>query len=180
MTPTHDLFLHYLNIAEAEKKFSTEFTTALSGMIFEPFLPNVLKSSPTIIVYNADQFILNHSEDEIRNEMEQHNITCNVSEVKKTHRSRTIKTIFPTSNMAQNYGNIGINMFCLHIPSFPIRRDKFMKVPQCYVCYAIDSHISTNYPVKEDNPSFMVYSNCSSTNHQHHSYLEHHNLKCVN
>ena len=82
--------------------------------------------------------------------------------------------------MAQKYGDTGINMFWLHIPSFRIRRDKFMKVLQCYICYASDSHISNKCPVKDDNPSFMVCYSCSSTNHRYQSCPEQHNFKCVN
>ena len=62
--PNLYFLLRCLNSAKAEKIFSNEFAIALSGINFELSLPNELKYSCTFFVYNADQFILYHSEEE--------------------------------------------------------------------------------------------------------------------
>ena len=172
--------LHCLNSVEAEKIFSTDFQSALNAINFESVLPYELKSNRTVFIYNVDADTLSHNEDAIKREIEAHNNNQSVCEVIKIPRSRTLKIVFASSTMVRDCIETGIFMFYLHIPGYRIRRDKFIRILQCYVCYEVESHTSRNCPKKQDDPSYKICSNCSSTSHRYQSCPEQTNFKCVN
>ena len=154
-------------IVECEKMYDDRILSSLSASGFSPVLPAELKSSRSVIVRRVDNNIFDNSVQNIKAEIVKCNEWCGVDEVIKLRK--TLKIVFSSSSVAEKSLTSGLSMFFLHVPGYNIIRDRFIRIDLCYVCYAVDDHLSINCPIRASDRSYLICSKCSERDHDHKS-----------
>jgi len=134
-----------------------------------PFVPAVLKWNRSVIIRKVDPSIFEHAAGHIKAELMRCNSWCVISEVFKFQSS--LKIVFINCQITDKCIASGLSLYYLHIPGSNIVKDRFVKLDDCYTCYAIDEHISTDCPKKLENPSYDVCSKCSEIGHDYRRCL---------
>ena len=81
----------------------------------------------------------------------------------KLKKLNGLKVVFTSSNMTSVATERGLSIFQLHIPSQAIKKDEYVSTKVCYICYQLNSHISSDCPKRDQG--YKICSNCSSTDH---------------
>ena len=150
---------------DAEKLFNSEVLALLSDIRCTPSTPIYLKTNRTIVVKNVDRFIMDHSEDEILENINLLNArNFSVTKVHKFPSGKTFKMEFKTAKMVEYCLESGFFLFNLSIsPKFLALEDN-PQIFYCYRCYGINNHKS-NSCLKPK--SYKVCSLCASEEHSH-------------
>ena len=153
------------NIDEADKVFDETVLNQLDNLRCTPTKPYYLKSSRTIIVKNADMFLMDHCNTEIMDNINASNMNdLKVTDVYKFPSGRTMKFECITACMARNVLENGFRCFNLVINSLNLSLEESIQAKFCYKCYAINDHTSKHCP-KPD--SYKCCSTCSARTHTH-------------
>ena len=162
--------------SEAEKLFIPQTFQVLSNCGFEPVLPDILTSQRTVFARKVDSSIFAHSTNDILSEINKKNGSIKVSQIIKFEKTSTLKIVTQNSQMADRICNEGLYLFFFHVPSHSINKDIYVKLINCYKCFAIDQHTTSACP----NSSVKICSKCS----KNHSYFDcnatPNEFKCIN
>ena len=170
-----------LDHCEAEKLFSENVSRAISNSGGEIILPNELKAGRSVILHRLDKIILENNIDQIKNELLKSNPMFTFHELIKIGKSDKMKIVFASSNEAEKCCKSGLFMFHLHVPTFNIELDKFVKLETCFHCYAVEKHSTSDCPTKLSNASFIVCSKCAVHGHDFKSCdVQSRDFKCLN
>ena len=173
--------LFCLNHSEAEKLFNDEISISISNCGGEVILPSELRASRSVLLHRVDKLILENTTDQIKSEILKCNPIFKFCEVVKIGRSDKLKIEFSSSSEAAKCCSSGLSMFYLHIPISNIEQDKFYKIETCFHCYAVEKHLTSDCPIKLENPNFIVCSKCASHSHDFKSCTAQvHDFKCIN
>lgn len=149
---------------DLDKIFEKKVTDELHENRFEPQIPPELKAKRSIIIFNADNYIYNNTEDEISQEIMEKNEWANtqIDEIFKFPNSKNIKITFAQSTLAIKAKQQGIKMFSMSIAPHQIKQEEFYTIKTCFKCYAIEHH-TTNQCTK--NKDFLICSECAEQGH---------------
>ena len=161
---------------EADKMFLSKPLSVLTDAGFDPALPDILKSKRTVFVRNLDSSIFDHSCADIVKEINVQNSNISAVEVFKFPTSFSLKICLRTSQMASNILDRGFYLFSLSIPGYNIKKDVYVRLVNCYNCFAINEHDTNECPLGHKT----ICSKCSSTSHKHDKCTITSNFKCVN
>ena len=162
--------------ADADKIFLNNALSILTDAGFEPVMPDVLKKNRTVFIRNLDNSICEHSNEEILKEINDKNSSISAVEVFKFPKSQSMKLSLRTSQMATSIIDNGLYMFYLSIPKYDIKKDIYVRLINCYNCYAIHDHHTNECP--QGNKTLC--SKCSSAEHTHWNCPRKDNFKCIN
>lgn len=160
---------------ELEKITSSGVKEAFSSKGFEVVDPPELNANKTIVVTNADPYILSKTDEEIGNELERTKTGVKVKQVIRLPTARTIfKVRLETSQMAKRCAAEGILLFSQSFPQTAVSQDFYVRLDQCMRCYAYDH-------VKRECPKPETYKICSSCGAEGHLYTSCCNVfvKCI-
>jgi len=140
-----------------------ETISQLQNVSARPVMPPNIRVNRSLLLFKLDDMIFANSCEEIKSEIENKNQWCKLLDVFKFKKTKGIKVVFSSSIMAEKAADRGLHMFRLHVPGHVMRKDSFRSVTTCYVCYELNSHISTECPKKSSG--YKICSNCSSLDH---------------
>ena len=160
------------NDQEALKLFQSDIINVFENVGFKAKYPELLKSKHTIIGRNFDKSILDHSFEEIKNEINNKNEGITVSEVFPCGYA-SLKFILSDIAMVERILNRGIQLFYLSHRNF--QKDVYVKLINCKHCGAIEQHVDHLCPDK----SAPKCVKCSATTHTK-SNCSQNFLKCLN
>ena len=161
---------------EADKMFLPKPLSVMTDAGFDPALPDILKSKRTVYVGNLDSSIFEHSCAEIVKEINEQNSNISAVEVFKFSTSFSLKICLRSSQMATNILDRGFYLFSLSIPGHNIKKDVYIRLTNCYNCFAMNDHPTNECP----HGNKTICSKCSSTNHKHDKCTIDTNFTCVN
>lgn len=151
---------------DADSLLKNETVRALHEEGFEPLLPPEVKSRRTILCHGVDQLIYNHTQNDIKEEIEKKNGWAKTKEVFKfpaTNRTtHTIKIVFEDAIMATKAEADGLRLFNMSIAYHQIKRETYMPIKTCLRCYKIEEHNTSECPQPRE---YKVCSECSSHDH---------------
>ena len=172
---TGDAYAIVASDAELEKLLTTECRRQYSEKGFELYEPPHLKSKRTIVLLGVDDFVSDHSNEEIQYQLENDKAVKVVEVIRIPNVARIIKVRLETTVMATNLQCKGLSLFGQHFGGQNnIQIDTHVYIPQCIRCYEYD-HLRKNCPKSTD------YKVCSKCGTEGHRYLDCHSVftKCL-
>lgn len=149
----------------------------LSEMRCSPIKPSFLRTNRTIILKNVDRFIMEHSEaDLIENINEFNKEYLAVVSLFKFPSGKTLKFECRTSEMAAKCLDKGLVLFNLSINPQFLALEECLEGEYCYRCYSINNHKSSSCTKPSD---FVICSLCASSMHTYRDCTSN-DRKCIN
>ena len=157
-----------LNDEEVDKIFQEGCKKKLEDESFTPLLPPELRAKRTVLIFNVDNQVYSHSEEEIQEEFTTRNqwLKDGINSVYKFPRNNIIKISFNQTNTAKKALEKGILGFYMNIPAYNIKQEEFVNINTCLRCYVIEQH-PTNQCHKDAN-----YKICSECGEEGHTWRE--------
>ena len=125
--------------ADLDKVFSDSVLIALGDVRCTPIKPQYLTSDRTIVVKNFDQFIMQHTAEEIKANINMSNNSEKTAQkVFKFPSGRTFKFECKTSCMASKCMEDGVALFNLWIGPRFLAIEENNLVSYCFRCYSIN------------------------------------------
>ena len=149
---------------DQEKIFQGNVKEELNLHEFYTITPPELKAKRSVIAFNVNSHIYNNNEDEIKQELLDHNswIEDNIDAVFKFPNSKNIKVTFTQAIYATEAQDKGLKLFSMKIPYYQIKQEKFYNIQICYRCYKTEDHPTKNCPQNQD---YKICSECSERGH---------------
>lgn len=163
---------------EAEKIFCSRCNDDLQNHRFTPILPPDLKANRTIIVTRLDDYIYNHEEEDIKEELKRQNswIESGIVEIFKFPKSNTMKITYDHHEKAKKSTSQGLLMYHMRVPPHQIHQDEYVNLQTCMKCYKIEDHHTNQCP---KSPDYQICSECGENGHQYRS-CNRQQKKCIN
>ena len=171
-----EFFLVTLNDeSDVAKVLSQPVTDELHAIHCNPVQPPELSAKKCLIVKFLDSTVIEHSDDELKLEIEDKN-DVEIVDIYKFPNTKNMKVTFANHEMAKKCLQAGIRLFCFSVPTYNLVQDKFISVKFCFRCYEIDTHEASNCLKPA---AYKICSDCSSTEHR---YAECNSTikKCIN
>lgn len=168
VSATRDGFLVITSLdAEIDIIFNPPCHDALTSQNLTPILPPELKAKRTILLFRVDNYIKQHTQAEIKEEIQRINDFTEgaVDDVYKFPSNNIIKIQFKKTSVAQKALNTGLKLFSMRIPPHDIQEEEYIPLSNCLRCYAIESH-PTNDCQKDQ--SYKLCSECAQEGHLWH------------
>lgn len=156
--------------------FKDEVLKALLEGGFNPLLPPELKAQRTVLCFQLDELICEHTAEGIQEEIERSNGWAKVAEVYKFPRSSTVKITFRSSEMSKKATDNGILMFSMSVPPHQIRQEVYIPILSCNRCYAVETHATSQCPHPN---TYKRCSECASSDHTFRD-CQAREKKCIN
>ena len=150
-------------MADAEKLFTEQGILLFSPINANLLMPRVIIANQTVVLFNLDDIIYEKNTETTKSDIEARNPWCKVTDVFKFKKTKGIKIVLFSSNVAEVCLNRGLLLFQLHIPGVQIKRERYRKLTTCFRCYRINDHLSPECPQRNSN--FKVCSNCAESSH---------------
>ena len=123
-----------------------------------------LNAKRTLVVTQADKYIMSKTSDEIKNEVQRTKPGVKVTEVVHLPKARSVfKVKFQASQMVRRCLEEGLLIFGQSFPIANLSQDTYVSLAQCMRCYSFD-HIMKHCPHPR---TYQVCSNCSSKEHRY-------------
>lgn len=150
----------------------------LKELNFKPILPPELRAKRTVIIFNTDEEILKHTEDDIAKELINENpwILGGIDNVFKIPKTRIIKITFNDTTVAKKATEQGLLGYCMSISPHTIKTDEYIPIVTCLRCYALEDHTTSKCPKPKQ---YKVCSECTSPDHFWYECSSN-NKKCLN
>lgn len=166
-TALHEAYDGYIVITatdkEVDKILEPAVTQNLKTQGFTPILPQEVKSRRTIICYMVEQTAFENTENDIADEIEYKQDWAKIQSTYKFPNSRNmLKVQFESVSMADKAANQGLRLFHVSIAPHQISKERYINIPYCMKCYAIDDHATNQCPKPQ---GYQICSECSSQNH---------------
>ena len=158
----------YIVLTETDKDIDTIFQQKCQEELkennFEPILPPELRAKRTIILFNVDDYILSHNDEDIKDELTQENGWLNegIESIFRIPRTKILKLCLNETTTAKAATEKGLLAFHMSIPSYNIKIEEFIPVLTCMRCYAIEDHTTNKCPKPKDH---TICSECGSMDH---------------
>ncbi len=167
------------NDDEIDKIFQDKIVQDLKKNDFQPVLPPELKAKRTAIIFNTDDFIYNHTEKEMEDELLANNAWMNegIDNIFKIPRTKIMKITFKEAAAAKKATEKGILCFHMSISPYTIKIEDYIPLLTCLKCYAIEDHTTPNCPKSK---TFKICSECSSPDHTWRECSTNTQKKCIN
>lgn len=152
-----------------------ENKTAFNNHGFELQESPEMHAKKTLVIKNVDPFVLSHSAEQIKENVERYNTWLKVTEVIKIPSAPTLMKIkCEEIQMVKRALQAGLVVHNQSIPDKCISQELHINISQCMKCYAYD-HIKKDCQKPE---AYKICSNCSSNDH---TWLDCNNAfkKCV-
>ena len=178
LTPTNEGFRAlFPTLSEIEKVFSTDVSSKLNEYSVSAIKPTYLTTSRTIIALRANQFLMEHSKEEITDNINQNNEDwLEISHLYKFPSGKTFKFECKTMEMANRCLKTGFHGFNLSVSPHDLTLEEVSQVTYCFKCYAIDDHMVKACTKLQ---SYRVCSLCSSKQHTYKDCTST-DRKCIN
>ncbi len=161
---------------EIDNIFAKKIIEKLAAEDYTPIIPPELRAKRTVLLFNVDEVIHNHQENEIIEEITANNLWIpTIDSIFKIPRTRIMKITFSETAIAKKATEKGILAFHLRIPAYNIKQDEFIPIMTCMRCYNIEDHPTSQCPKpKEYKICFEcaderhTWRDCKSTNKKMH------------
>ena len=135
------------NEAELDKVFDGTTNRELEKQDFDPLVPPEHRAKRSVLIFRLDDHIYQHDEDDIMTELlDKNDWIGGMTYATKFTRGRGLKITFNDTTMAKKAQEKGLLLFSMRIPAHDIIQDKYLNVPTCLRCYALDKHYTSNCP----------------------------------
>ncbi len=164
---------------EVDKIFQQKTQQELTNNRFLPILPPELKAKRTVLIFNTDEYIYNHTEKEIEEELLTKNTWMNegIDSIFKIPRTKILKVTFKETTAAKKTTEKGIPVFHMSIPAHTVKIEEYIPITTCLKCYAIEDHITSECPKPKE---YKICSECSSNDHTWRECSASNIRKCIN
>lgn len=162
---TRDAFVILTNTdQDLDKIFNGTTEGKLEENNFFPQLPPALQSQRSVMIFNVDQYIYDHHEADMEQEITEKNrfTQGEINTLFKFPKSRTIKITFNKTQIAKKTTEVGLRLFAMSIPPHQIKQHKFYDIKICYKCYEMETHTTRDCPKGTD---YKICSECGSEDH---------------
>lgn len=157
------------NIDDADKILSKDATKELERIGLLVMVPAEMKTKRSIFVKRLDNYIGEHTPEEIKEEIEKQNKWIKITEVTKINNyTNIIKLRLEDIKMVEKAKQQGILAFNLAISSDQIEQEEYIQITTCYKCYEPGDHQTNDCPHKnlticsECGEQGHIYRNCSN------------------
>ena len=139
----------------------------LNDLNFKPILPPELKAKRTVIIFNTDDEILKHTEQDIAKEFIAENpyFHGGIDNVFKIPKTKLLKITFNDTTVAKKATEQGILGYCMSISPHTIKLEDYIPILTCLRCYALEDHITPKCPKPKQ---YKICSECTSSDHYWH------------
>ena len=178
LNPVNEGFKAYFpSQRDVDLLFSEDVTVKLAEYRCSAVKPPYLTTSRTIIVLRANKFIMEHSKQEIEENINDGNESwLKIRNLYKFPSEKTFKFECSTLDMAEKCLKDGFFAFNLSVHPHDLSLEEASKVQYCFKCYALDDHVSKNCGQRQ---AYKICSLCSSTTHTYKE-CKSATRKCVN
>lgn len=148
---------------DIDKIFTEEVSRDLRSNNFTPILPPEIRSKRTVIIFNVDKYIFEHSESEIQQEFQSKNQWIGgIEQIFKFPNKNIMKIQFSNTNAAKKACESGILGFHMSIPEHSIKLEEFIPINTCMRCYKLEDHYTSEC---QKDKSYKICSECASPEH---------------
>ena len=148
--------------SDFDRLFSQDVISQLNDIRCTIVKPQFLKADRTVIVKNVDPFIMEHTDQEICDDLNASNDNLEVVSFVRFPSDKTFKIELASKQMTNLCLKTGIKAFNLYISSNYLALENSHQVTFCFRCYTINNHISSACP----KPStYKVCSLCAKHDH---------------
>ena len=151
---------------DSDKLLTPNAINKLKDLDIETIISPEERANRTVICHRLDELIFDNPENEIAQEIEDHNQGLIVTRITKfpnrqTRKTNTLKVEFSDRAMATK-AEQGLLMFHLSVPEYAIKKEMYIALKTCYRCYAVDDHETTDCPLPRDH---KICSECAANDH---------------
>ena len=127
-------------------------------------LPPELRAKRTVLVFNTDEYIHQHAEKEIEDELMDKNdwMKQGIENIFKIPRTKILKITFKDTAAANKAKDTGFLCFNMSIPPHAIKEEEYIPILTCMKCYSIEDHVTSKCPKPKE---YKICSECSSLEH---------------
>lgn len=161
--PTSDGFKAICrNEKDADRILQTDAIALFAGIGVSVILPPEIRAKRTIFVRNLDIHIGQHSQDELKQEIEEKNDWAKIEEVIKIKNfTHILKIRFRDTLMADKAMDRGLLAYNMSVTPNQIQRETFVSLLTCFKCYALEDHTTKDCQAQE-----IMCSECGETGHK--------------
>ncbi len=164
--PVRDGLLAILTEARDSDNLFKQTTLAdLSNEHFIPVLPPEIKASRTVLLFGVDSHILQHSPQEIKDELQRINDFTNNNidaVIKFPNNIPMLKVTFLETPPALKCLETGLKLFNIRIPNYKIKQEEYVPIKTCMRCYAVEDHNTGECPKETE---YKICSECGTVGH---------------
>ena len=149
---------------DVDKIFRHDCSQTLTTKGFEPILPPEIRAKRTALIFNTDDYILSHSDEDIKKEIQQENSWASdgIDHVFRIPSTKILKVCFHDTHTAKTATDKGMLAFHMSIPHYNVKPEVFIPILTCMRCYALDTHTTNKCTMA---PNYTACSECGSDEH---------------
>lgn len=164
------------NDEEIDKVLSKKARDEFDKIGITVITPPEIRAKRSIFIRKIEEDVGSHTEQEIKNELEDKNSWMSVAEVIKIKNYyHVMKVSFQETSMAERATNNGFVMFNTSFLPTQISREEFTNLQTCFICYRYENHTTQNCPEKGK----LYCSECGQEGHKYTECKENYK-KCLN
>ena len=178
LIPTSNGYLAKVqSLVDIELMLKPEAIRSLSKLHLTPIAPPDLLARKTVFVRQVETFVGEHSESELKAEIQKLNPSVKVDKVVKIpNRTKMFKILLVDAHSVEFILHEGFKAFSCRISPSQITSESRTRLVNCYICYAIEQHETKYCP----HPSITRCSNCAASDHTHRNCPAPSSQKCIN
>ena len=151
------------NDEDQDSIFKGQCLQELKANDFQPILPPDLRAKRTILIFNIDDTIFKHEEEEIKDELIIKNTWIEeITHIFKFPKHNIVKICFSETATAKKATETGLLAFYMSIPSYNIKQEEYVHINTCMKCYKIEDHFTRQCPKDKE---YKICSECGSLDH---------------
>lgn len=161
---------------DVDLTISTKLIDKLKKIHFDVVIPPPLRAKKSVIIRRLDPDVTDHSEEEIKHDIERRNVWAKIDEIVKLRNiPHMLKIRFKEIAMAKRATTSGLCLLSYHLRDHQIELEQFHQITPCWNCYKYD-HLAKDCPDK----NIKKCSECAATGHTFRECSNKHQPKCLN
>ena len=174
---TNGYVIHTTSLDELEQFLTPKAITSFRKLDLTPVKPKELDARLTVLVRKVPDFVVEHSPDELLNELTRISPELKLTEVVKIpDKTKFFKLRCRNSTTVEKILKEGLKAFHVRIPPQHINQLTPTEITICYNCYKLDDHFTSSCPTK----TIKICSTCTLIGHRHTSCPTPNANSCVN
>lgn len=150
------------NEQDADKLLSNEAEKELKKIGVFVLTPPEIKAKRSIFIRNLDYIIGQHTEEELKEELEKENDWAKITEIIKIKNyTSMLKLRFVDMKMVEKAKQHGLLAYNMAISTHQIEQEEYIHITTCYKCYELEDHETKDCPYND----LIICSECSETGH---------------
>lgn len=164
------------NTEDADILLGASGISEMAKIGIQVLMPPEVKAQRTVFVRQLENEFGRHTAEEMKINIEQYNNWIKIDEVIKIKEyTHVVKIRFTETNITDRVLTNGFLGFNMSVTPDQIKREHFVNLLTCFICYEYETHATKDCPTK----NLKICSECAQTGHTFRECTEEHKA-CIN